>query len=242
MGAFLALWTCPGQVSGGAFGPPKLLQWLYRRLRRPSSVPARQVGGLGRLREAEGQGLRARKALEGGGARERGAKNNRRSNLASNMGGSGNEVRPGRPRALKQRTSNGREKGQVGSQPASATLIARLMRGRSLLLGLDHVDHRVAAIAKRVGLSRSRFITEYRRLFGETPHQPLIRSRLTVAVTLLEAGQSVTDVCLAVGFSSVGSFSALFHRRMGRPPSSVCGAAQPFPMCITLMNQAFGKI
>ena len=57
MGAFLALWTCPGQVSEGALGPPKLLQWLYRRLRRPSWVPARQVGGLGRLPRVGGPGL-----------------------------------------------------------------------------------------------------------------------------------------------------------------------------------------
>ena len=57
-------------------------------------------------------------------------------------------------------------------------------------------------------------------MFGTTPHQFRIARRIDRATRLLalDAG-SVTDVCLEVGFSSLGSFSTLFARRLGESPS-----------------------
>jgi len=58
-------------------------------------------------------------------------------------------------------------------------------------------------------------------VFGLTPHQFRIQSRLDRARRLLALGQhSVTQVCMEVGFSSLGSFSDLFTRRVGATPSA----------------------
>lgn len=86
----------------------------------------------------------------------------------------------------------------------------------------------VREVAARVGLSEYYFIRAFRALYGETPHRYRTRARLERAKGLLLAGESVTQACLRVGFSSVGSFSALFGRWAGAPPSSYRGgAAQP---------------
>lgn len=77
----------------------------------------------------------------------------------------------------------------------------------------------VAEIAREAGISRFHFIRLFEAAFGVTPHQYRIRTRIAGARRLLARGQSVTDVCMAVGFSSVGSFSASFARRVGQSPS-----------------------
>lgn len=73
-------------------------------------------------------------------------------------------------------------------------------------------------IAREVHFSRYHFIRLFRSAFGVTPHQYLIRKRLEKAKELLAGEMSVTDVCLAVGFQSLGSFSTLFQREVGRSP------------------------
>lgn len=61
---------------------------------------------------------------------------------------------------------------------------------------------------------------EFRRAFGDTPHRYLTRRRIELAKALLETTtMSVTDVCFAVGFQSPSSFSGLFRRYAGSPPS-----------------------
>jgi AraC-like DNA-binding protein len=75
-------------------------------------------------------------------------------------------------------------------------------------------------------------------LFGVTPHQFRTNARLERARRLLGDGRSVTDACLAVGFSSPGSFSHLFGRRVGVAPSAYRRrpfARGPAPGCISLM-------
>lgn len=116
----------------------------------------------------------------------------------------------------------------------------------------------VAALAREARMSPFDFIRRFAALFGTTPHQLRIRSRLERAKHLLAAGRhSVTDVCMEVGFSSVGSFSALFAARIGEPPSAYrrrmrSSAAAPgsvpqelIPGCLTLMQHlpacAFGN-
>ena len=68
-------------------------------------------------------------------------------------------------------------------------------------------------------MSPFHFIRRFEALFGETPHQFRTRERLTAAQRLLARGDSVTQVCLEIGFTSLGSFSTLFARRLGLSPS-----------------------
>jgi AraC-like DNA-binding protein len=78
----------------------------------------------------------------------------------------------------------------------------------------------VAQIARRAGIAPHHFIRLFRAVFGETPHQ--YRSLTQIERSkhlLLMTDQTVTEVCMAVGFSSLGSFTTLFTRRIGVPPS-----------------------
>lgn len=75
-------------------------------------------------------------------------------------------------------------------------------------------------LAARAHLSRYHFIRAFRRHFHETPHGYLTRKRLERAKALLaDSDMRITDICFAVGFSSVGSFSTLFHKNVGWSPS-----------------------
>lgn len=76
--------------------------------------------------------------------------------------------------------------------------------------------------ARVAGLSSFHFLRLFRRAFGETPHAFRTRVRLERACDLLRARRdlTVTEVCLAVGFASPGSFSSLFARHLGRPPAA----------------------
>jgi len=96
----------------------------------------------------------------------------------------------------------------------------------------------VAALAARLGVSRFHFTRQFRAVFGTTPRQARIQARLERARELLEAGRTVTDACMEVGFSSLGSFSALFRRRTGTTPSACRRARRsPAPGCLTLMRR-----
>ncbi len=95
----------------------------------------------------------------------------------------------------------------------------RLVRARALLVGDALEAPTVRAIAEQVGLSPFHFIRQFAAVYGSTPHQLRTRARLDRAKVLLAAGLPVTDVCMQVGFSSLGSFSALFRRSFGEPPT-----------------------
>ena len=126
---------------------------------------------------------------------------------------------------------------------------ASLCRSRDLLRG-SH-DRRVSILqaAAAAGMSPFHFIRRFRAVFGETPHQCRTRARIDRAKRLLATSdRSVTDVCLDVGFTSLGSFSDLFARRVGVAPSAyrrrvrarVAGSAGVCaPGCLTLMAAAF---
>ena len=75
-------------------------------------------------------------------------------------------------------------------------------------------------VSARANLSPYHFQRVYRRAFDETPHEFLTRLRIGRAKTLLATGShNVTEACFEVGFSSLGSFSALFAQRVGLSPS-----------------------
>jgi AraC-like DNA-binding protein len=119
----------------------------------------------------------------------------------------------------------------------------RLCRARDALTAAadDGPGPTVRAVARGVRISPFHFIRQFEALFGSTPHQFRIRARLEAAKRLLAAGRSsVTEVCMQVGFSSLGTFSDLFSRRVGETPSGYqrrLRAAPPaFPGCLGLMG------
>lgn len=123
-----------------------------------------------------------------------------------------------------------------------------LCRAREALTEEPEIAPSIDEVAREAGISPFHFIRQFEAVFGWTPHQLRIQSRLDRAKRLLAAGGfSVTDVCMEVGFSSLGSFSDLFTRRVGESPSSFRRRARSmvevpgtlprelFPGCLSLM-------
>lgn len=92
----------------------------------------------------------------------------------------------------------------------------RLVAVREQLVETDIALYELAA---GMDLSPSRLIRVFTAVFGTTPHQLRTRARLDRARQQLARGAHVTDVCMDAGFSSLGSFSALFTRWTGTAPS-----------------------
>ena len=100
----------------------------------------------------------------------------------------------------------------------------------SSLASLQHARERLraddgrvplAAVAREARLSVGELIRRFAAVFGETPHRYRSRERLARSKALLARGErSVTEVCMDVGFSSVGSFSAWFARGAGVAPTT----------------------
>ena len=102
--------------------------------------------------------------------------------------------------------------------------LAHLRRARNLLDREYARPLDVPAMARAALMSPSHFSRQFRAAFGETPYAYLQSRRLERAMALLRRGDlSVTDVCLAVGFTSLGSFSSTFTRLVGEPPSAYRG-------------------
>jgi AraC-like DNA-binding protein len=103
---------------------------------------------------------------------------------------------------------------------------------RLLLRARDVMDRRfaepldVAALAAVAIMSSAHFIREFRRVFGETPHRYLQRRRVERAMFLLRTtGAPVTEICFAVGFTSIGTFGRTFTGIVGCSPSAYRAAA-----------------
>jgi AraC-like DNA-binding protein len=95
----------------------------------------------------------------------------------------------------------------------------RLIRARALIDECYDTPLDLEQIAGVACFSRYHFIRLFRGAFDQTPHQYLIQRRIAKAKDLLGSSElSVTEVCFTVGFQSLGSFSALFHRCAGFPP------------------------
>lgn len=78
----------------------------------------------------------------------------------------------------------------------------------------------VGALAGVAHVSPSHLIRTFKSVFGETPHRYLQRRRIERAMYLLRGtDRSVTDICMAVGFTSLGTFSRTFPDIVGEPPS-----------------------
>lgn len=131
----------------------------------------------------------------------------------------------------------------------STTSLPLLARARAQLCDVSAHPLSLETLACEAGLSTFQFIRRFHAMFGETPHQMRIRVRLEAAKRLLILDrESVTGACMAVGFSSLGSFSHLFAQRYGEAPSAYrrrllaipgWSPALLVPHCVTLMNAAF---
>jgi AraC-like DNA-binding protein len=99
--------------------------------------------------------------------------------------------------------------------------LARLRRVR------DRIDREYAqpldveALARDAHMSAGHFSRQFRLAYGESPYSYLMTRRVERAMALLRLGDlSVTEVCFAVGCSSLGTFSSRFTELVGMPPSA----------------------
>jgi AraC-like DNA-binding protein len=116
-----------------------------------------------------------------------------------------------------------------------------------LLRAKDLIDRRYAqpldvpGLARAAHASTAHFSRSFKRAFGETPHQYLLKRRIERAKELLRGTElSVTEISLEVGFRSLGSFSTAFRELVGQPPVEYArqwraAGAPPIPACFTLM-------
>jgi len=115
--------------------------------------------------------------------------------------------------------------------------LARLRRVR------DRIDREYAqpldveALARGVHMSAGHLSREFRRAYGESPYSYLMTRRIERAMAMLRVGdRSVTDVCFAVGCSSLGTFSTRFTELVGVPPSTyrreAAQATAGIPPCV----------
>jgi AraC-like DNA-binding protein len=114
----------------------------------------------------------------------------------------------------------------------------RLLRARDAMDRAYAEPLDVAAVAAVAHVSPAHFSRSFRAVFGETPHRYLQRRRVERSMFLLrETDRSITDVCLDVGFSSLGTFSRTFTTIVGETPSAYRLGNGPIvaPHCVQLM-------
>lgn len=111
--------------------------------------------------------------------------------------------------------------GSVGSMtPEDLANLGHLRRARDLI-DRDYAQPLdVPTMARRALMSPAHFSRRFRAAYGETPYGYLMTRRIERAMALLRGGMSVTDACMAVGCTSLGSFSSRFTEIVGETPSS----------------------
>jgi transcriptional regulator GlxA family with amidase domain len=126
-------------------------------------------------------------------------------------------------------------------------------QNRRLLRARDAMDRDYAGpldiptLAGIALVSQAHFIRTFRATFGETPNRYLQRRRVERAMYLLRSTErAVTDICLDVGFSSLGTFSRVFSSIVGEPPSlyRARGPLPAVPSCFAkawLRPSSFGE-
>jgi transcriptional regulator GlxA family with amidase domain len=128
----------------------------------------------------------------------------------------------------------------VTSDPAGAQHLRDLARLRRVRDRMDR-DYAqpldVEALARGVHMSAGHLSREFKLAYGESPYGYLMTRRIERAMALLHRGDlSVTDVCFAVGCSSLGTFSTRFTELVGVPPSvyrrDAARSAAGMPPCV----------
>ena len=112
-----------------------------------------------------------------------------------------------------------------------------MLRARDAMDGSYAEPLDVPRLAGIAHVSEAHFIRTFKATFGETPHRYLQRRRVERAMFLLaQTRREVTEICLEVGFSSLGSFSRTFTEIVGESPSSFRSHARPInvPNCFAM--------
>ena len=113
----------------------------------------------------------------------------------------------------------------------------RMLRARDAIDGSYAEPLDVPTLARIAHVSEAHFIRTFRATFGETPNRYLQRRRVERAMWLLRTtDRTVTDICMDVGFASLGTFSRVFRDIVGEPPSAYRrrGPLQPVPTCFAM--------
>jgi AraC-like DNA-binding protein len=111
---------------------------------------------------------------------------------------------------------------------SAVPVVRRLLHAKDLADARYSEPLSLADLAAAAHMSSAHFSREFKRAFGETPHQYLLTRRLERAAALLRTTDwSVIDICFAVGAQSVGSFTTSFGRMYGRSPAEYRVAAPP---------------
>ena len=114
----------------------------------------------------------------------------------------------------------------------------RMLRARDAMDRAYAEPLDVASVAAVAHVSEAHFIRKFKSVFGETPHHYLQRRRVERSMFLLrETDRSVTDVCMDVGFASLGTFSRTFRDIVGETPSDYRAGHDPMfaPHCVQMM-------
>jgi len=103
--------------------------------------------------------------------------------------------------------------------PQELETLTYLRRARDLIDREYAKPLDVPTMAQRALMSPAHFSRRFRAAYGETPYSYLMTRRIERAMALLRDGMSVTDACMAVGCTSLGSFSSRFTEIVGETPS-----------------------
>ncbi len=121
--------------------------------------------------------------------------------------------------------------------PEEVADLAHLRRARDFIDRHYAAPLDVAAIARRSLMSPAHFSRKFRAAYGETPYSYLMTRRIERAQALLRKGESVTATCMAVGCTSLGSFSSRFTEIVGVSPRQYQAldhsALEVVPACVT---------
>jgi AraC-like DNA-binding protein len=97
----------------------------------------------------------------------------------------------------------------------------------------------ISAMASTALMSPAHFSRNFREAYGETPYSYLMTRRIERAKAFLREGMSVSDACLAVGCSSLGSFSSRFRELVGVTPSQYRArdhrGMESIPSCVSML-------
>jgi AraC-like DNA-binding protein len=124
--------------------------------------------------------------------------------------------------------------------PVSDADLEDLVRLRRVRDRMDREYERpldVEALARDAHMSAGHFSRRFRAAYGESPYSYLMTRRIERAMALLRAGElSVTEVCFAVGCSSLGTFSTRFRELVGMTPGAYrreqAAATEGMPACV----------
>jgi AraC-like DNA-binding protein len=123
--------------------------------------------------------------------------------------------------------------------PEEMADLAHLRRARDLIDREYAQPLDVPAMARAALMSPAHFSRKFRTTYGETPYSYLMTRRMERAKAFLRQGISVTDTCVAVGCTSLGSFSSRFTEIVGETPSQYRGRDHPhsevIPSCVSMV-------